>query len=93
MFLTGETASSQAYWNKVELSLASLLGIPQYEKGTGYVPNTGPAILHKGEAVIPAEQADGLRASGLILVNLFFRYLCRYECFNVTSVRFWISKE
>lgn len=28
--------------------------IPQYESGTGYVPRTGLALLHRGESVIPA---------------------------------------
>lgn len=27
--------------------------LPSYKKGTKYVPKTGPAILHEGEAVIP----------------------------------------
>jgi len=31
---------------------------PKYEKGTDYVPKTGPAILHKGEAVLNKEDAD-----------------------------------
>lgn len=29
---------------------------PGYETGTTYVPQTGPAILHEGEAVVPADQ-------------------------------------
>lgn len=31
------------------------VGVPSYKKGTPYVPQTGMAKLHKGEAVIPAE--------------------------------------
>ncbi len=31
-------------------------GWPQYKQGTPFVPETGPAILHKGEAVVPAEE-------------------------------------
>jgi hypothetical protein len=31
----------------------------QYQHGTSYVPQTGPAILHKGEAVIPANRNRG----------------------------------
>lgn len=27
-----------------------------YKKGTDYVPKTGPAVLHKGEAVVPAKE-------------------------------------
>jgi hypothetical protein len=30
--------------------------IPKYHKGTSYVPKTGPAILEKGEAVIPKDK-------------------------------------
>jgi hypothetical protein len=30
--------------------------IPKYQEGTDYVPKTGPAMLHRGEAVIPAEE-------------------------------------
>jgi hypothetical protein len=40
--------------------LLSSLGIgqqvPRYATGTPYVPQTGPAILHQGEAVLPAQQ-------------------------------------
>lgn len=32
------------------------VGVPSYKKGTSYVPSTGLAKLHKGEAVIPAEK-------------------------------------
>ncbi len=31
-------------------------GMPKYHSGTAYVPKTGPAILEKGEAVIPKEK-------------------------------------
>ncbi len=30
--------------------------LPKYHKGTSYVPKTGPAMLEKGEAVIPKEK-------------------------------------
>lgn len=30
--------------------------IPSYKHGTDYVPKTGPAILHEGEAVVPKEK-------------------------------------
>ncbi len=29
---------------------------PQYATGTAYVPETGPAIVHQGEAIVPAAQ-------------------------------------
>ena len=32
--------------------------IPSYEKGTDRVPKTGPAILHKDEAVLPKDEAQ-----------------------------------
>jgi hypothetical protein len=42
-------------------------GLESYKKGTAYVPKTGKAILHEGEAVIPAEKnnAMGLAESAL----------------------------
>ena len=33
-----------------------------YQHGTDYVPRTGPAFLHRGEMVIPAEEAAAVRA-------------------------------
>lgn len=33
-----------------------------YKHGTSYVPKTGPAVLHKGEAVLPKESADKIRS-------------------------------
>lgn len=38
-------------------------GMLGYQHGTPYVPETGVALLHKGEMVIPQEVAAGLRAS------------------------------
>jgi hypothetical protein len=34
-----------------------LQGLPAYQDGTDFVPETGPAILHKGEKVTPADEA------------------------------------
>lgn len=31
-------------------------GMPSYKKGTKRVPKTGPAKLHKGEAVVPVKK-------------------------------------
>lgn len=36
-------------------------GMASYKNGTPYVPRTGPAILHEGEAVIPAAKAKKMR--------------------------------
>jgi hypothetical protein len=33
-----------------------------YETGTDFVPETGPAVLHKGEAVLTREQGEAYRA-------------------------------
>jgi len=38
--------------------------LPAYATGTSYVPETGIAILHKGEAVIPASQNTGTGVGG-----------------------------
>ncbi len=37
--------------------------MPSYKSGTLHVPKTGPAKLHKGEAVLKKEDADKLRDS------------------------------
>jgi TP901 family phage tail tape measure protein len=43
-------------------------GVPgdfwSYQRGTAFVPFTGPAILHRGEMVIPRELADMIREGG-----------------------------
>jgi phage-related minor tail protein len=50
---TGEASSGLSGLD----SLASI--IPPYAKGTNYVPQTGLALLHKGEAVVPAAYNKG----------------------------------
>lgn len=39
-------------------------GIPNFEDGTDYVPKTGLALLHEGEAVVPREAAEEARNKG-----------------------------
>jgi tape measure domain-containing protein len=39
-------------------------GIPSYEVGSGYIPATGMAFLHQGEAVVPAHVNSWLRQNG-----------------------------
>lgn len=41
----------------------------KYHKGTSYVPKTGPAILKKGEAVIPAEKNPMNTVNPFDLIN------------------------
>jgi hypothetical protein len=36
----------------------------EYQRGTFFVPFTGPAVLHRGEMVIPRELADLIREGG-----------------------------
>jgi len=40
---------------------------PQYAQGTNYVPDTGMALLHKGEAVIPAAMNKPSSGSGVTI--------------------------
>lgn len=50
--------------NNLQASNAAL-DIPSYAVGTGYVPSTGPALLHEGEVVMPRAVSDWARANGL----------------------------
>jgi len=50
--------------------------IPAYAQGTSYVPETGLALIHKGEAVIPASE-NGKGKSVNITVELDGRVLLR----------------
>lgn len=52
---------SKKYWADTRETLAKggLVGLPSYKVGTPYVPNNQLALLHKGEAVIPANQNTG----------------------------------
>jgi len=42
-----------------KLANGGQIGLPSYKVGTPYVPNNQLALLHKGEAVIPANQNTG----------------------------------
>lgn len=43
--------------------------MPSYKSGTDYVPKTGPAKLHKGEAVLPKHEAAEHRKEKMTKVN------------------------
>ena len=51
----GRSGGSDSQWDAVRVPNA----LPGYRAGTPYVPRTGPALLHKGEAVIPANRNGG----------------------------------
>lgn len=58
----GGGGAAGASWESMHLGgeAASAFGeMSFYQHGTPYVPETGPAILHKGEAVIPANKNKG----------------------------------
>ena len=42
-----------------------LSALRQYKNGTPYVPRTGPAIVHEGEMIIPANKAKKVRKVAL----------------------------
>ena len=42
--------------------------MPSYERGTDYVPRTGPAMIHQGEKITPAGQVGGF--NGVIKIYL-----------------------
>jgi len=42
----------------------------QMQRGTDYVPRTMPAMLHKGEAVLPAPVAQQYREGGGVTINI-----------------------
>jgi len=51
-------ADKLTFWNNSKSEMSSGVGnavsIPSYSVGTPFVPNTGLALLHRGESVIPA---------------------------------------
>lgn len=42
-------------------------GVPQFAEGTPYVPNTGLALIHQGERIIPAAQNRGSFGGNIII--------------------------
>jgi tape measure domain-containing protein len=42
-------------------------GLESFDVGTAFVPRTGPALIHRGETILPAAVADFARRSGLTL--------------------------
>jgi hypothetical protein len=50
--------------NKNLKSIAEGQGFPSYAVGTGFVPQTGLATIHRGEAILPVPVASWLRAEG-----------------------------
>jgi len=68
---TGTTASAApsgnldiADWAALLSALAGGSAVPAFAKGSMYVPATGPAIVHKGEMILPADVADAIRSGG-----------------------------
>lgn len=49
----GRAGGGDGQWN----SLRVPPGLASYQHGTAYVPETGPALLHRGEKVVPAHGA------------------------------------
>ena len=60
------------WWARTYLNLGGFnLGeLPVFQLGTSYVPRTGPAIVHRGEEIIPANRR---RSRGEININIDLR--------------------
>ncbi len=56
---TGDAVAAGAASDAGSSGMSALMGIAAYAKGTNYVPTTGVALLHKGEAVVPAAYNNG----------------------------------
>jgi hypothetical protein len=54
----GRSGGSDSQWDH----LRTIPGLPGYANGTSYVPDTGPAFLHRGEMVVPSGAADRVRS-------------------------------
>lgn len=57
-----EAFRKQSEQNAAAKAKPATKSLPKYKDGTDYVPKTGPAILHKGEAVLDKDDADEHRA-------------------------------
>lgn len=67
---------------------------PRYAQGTAYVPSDGPAFLHRGEAVIPAEYNKATRrAAPPMVVNITVQGSVIRERDLAITVRDAINKE
>ncbi|AVS78638.1 tail length tape measure protein [Paracidovorax avenae] len=51
------------YWVSDWVKAAASVGFPAFDQGTNYVPHDTPAIVHKGERIIPAADNRALMAS------------------------------
>ena len=60
--------------------------IEAYANGTNYVPETGLAYLHKGEAVIPADQNSGSGITIYATYNVTDKATAEYANSNLVSV-------
>jgi hypothetical protein len=61
--------TANVFVNVYEQAIAGGGGARMYAEGTPFVPFTGPAIVHRGEAILSADQnpfAGGSASSGLI---------------------------
>jgi hypothetical protein len=58
-------------WDHARDWLINLIGFPpQYEHGTPYVPETGLALLHQGERVVPAAENNAGGMGGGMTINV-----------------------
>jgi len=73
MKAAGLDVTAQKEWYQALLKIKDIAGFAQ---GTDYVPKTGLAVIHKGEAVIPASE-NGKGKSVNITVELDGRVLLR----------------
>ena len=68
-----DRAGTVRYSMTMDVEPDESLSLPGYLHGTPYVPKTGPAILHEGEAVLNRQQAERYRAGanvGEIVINI-----------------------